>query len=216
MERIKLAIVDDRPEIRESLHQIFSLFDEVEICWMAKDGEEAIWEVEKDLSIPDVILMDIEMRVINGIEATKRIKSIKPQITIVVLSVVRDESLVKQAILAGADGYLLKDEKPLKMLELVKYALEGRFPLSPEIARQTVDRLRTADNPQKSPQDYHLTKREKEVLMHLVAGKTYQQIAEELLVSPLTIRSHMENLYRKLSVNSKAEAVALAVKNGWH
>ncbi len=212
---IKLAIVDDSPVIRENLERVFSLFDEIEICWIAKDGEEAVWEVEKGLAIPDVILMDIEMRVMNGIEATQRIKSVKPDIKVVILSVVREENLVQQALQAGADGYLLKDEKPMKMLELIKNAVEGRFPLSPEIAQQTLKTLRNSGSPKESPKDYQLTKREQEVLKHLVGGKTYQQIAEELVVSPLTIRSHMENLYRKLNINNKAEAVSIAVKNGW-
>jgi len=110
---------------------------------------------------------------------------------------------------------LLKDEKPLTMLELIKNALEGRFPLSPLIAQQTLKTLRNSDNSKKTPKDYQLTKREMEVLKHLIEGKTYQQIAEVLIVSPLTIRSHIENLYRKLNVNNKAEAVAIAVKNQW-
>jgi DNA-binding NarL/FixJ family response regulator len=212
---IKLAIVDDSSAIRENLERIFELFDEVEICWVAKDGEEAVWQVEKALHLPHIILMDIEMRVMNGIEATQRIKAINEKVKVVMLSVVRSEDLAQKALQAGADGYLLKDEKPLKMLELLKTALEGRFPLSPEIARQTMATLRNNNSAKKTPQDFQMTQRELEVLKNLVQGKTYQQIAEVLIVSPLTIRSHMENLYRKLSVHNKAEAVAIAVRNGW-
>lgn len=212
---IKLAIVDDNAVVRDNLKQIFNLFEEVTILWIAKDGEEAVWKVENDLEKPQVILMDIQMRVMNGIEATKRIKALNPAVKVVMLSVVQEKEDVQHAFRAGADGYLLKDEKPLKMLELVKNALENRYPLSPAIAQQTFQTFRKSIESKQSPVDYQLTKRETEVLEQLVLGKSYQEIANKLVISPLTVRSHMENLYHKLNVNKKAKAISIALKNNW-
>jgi len=212
---IKLALVDDSAAVRDNLERIFDLFDEVKILWIAGDGKAAVQKIKKGINLPDVILMDIEMRVMSGIEATRRIKALQSNIKVVMLSIVRNKEEVQQAIYAGADGYLLKDEKPLKMLELIKDALEDRYPLSPEIAKQTFQSIRKSASPQKSPDDYQLTKREIEILEYLVSGQTYTEMAEHLSVSPLTIRSHMENLYRKLNVHNKVEAVSIAIKNSW-
>ena len=212
---IRLAIVDDNQGIRDNLKQIFGFFDEVELDWVLTDGEEAVGMIECG-RIPDVILMDIEMRKMNGIDATREIKELNSEVKIIMLSVFRDEKNLKDAIAAGADGYLLKDEKPLKMLEMIKNAMEDRFPLSPEMARHTMKVIRSMENADKvSPETFRLTKRETEVLKHLVAGRTYKEIADALIVSPLTVRSHMENLYRKLEVHNKAEAIHLAMTNNW-
>jgi DNA-binding NarL/FixJ family response regulator len=213
---IKVAIVDDNRVVRESLAQVFSFFEDMQLVWVAADGEEAVKLIESDLIIPEVVLMDIEMGVMNGIEATRLIKAMHPEIKVLVLSVVKMEEKVIEAIAAGADGYLLKGEKPLTIIELIKNVVEGRLPLSPEVTAIMLKNIRgTLEPSKKAVTDYNLTRRETEVLQHLVAGRTYQQIADVLVVSPLTIRSHMENLYRKLSVHNKAEAVALAVRNAW-
>jgi len=212
---IKLALVDDDAIVRDNFRRIFSLFDEVKILWAAKDGEDALKRLQDALVIPDVILMDIEMRKMNGIEATHKIRAGHPEIKIVMLSIVNDEERVRQAFFAGAEGYLLKDEKPLKMLELIKDAIDERFPLSPAIARLMLNSLRKSSKTRQNPEKFHLTKREIEILKHLVLGETYKKIGHALNVSPLTVRSHMENIYNKLNVNSKVEAVSDAIRNGW-
>lgn len=215
MQMIQLAIVDDNESIRNSLKQVFELFDEIEVVWTASDGEEAVSIVENDHHA-DVILMDIEMRKVDGITATDRIKTFDPKIKIIMLTIFEDERNLVQALRAGADGYLLKGEKPLKMIGLIKDALEDRFPLSPEMAKKALQIFRDQEDRQKKDlSNYGLTKREREVLNFLVSGKTYRQIADEMILSPFTIRSHMENLYRKLNVHNKAEAVALSMRNGW-
>ena len=212
---IQLAIVDDNESIRKSLKQVFELFDEIDVVWTATDGEEAVNIVE-DGHAADAILMDIEMREMDGITATDRIKSYNPAVKIIMLTIFEDETSLVKALRAGADGYLLKGEKPLKMVSLIKDALENRFPLSPEVAEKAMQIFRREpNNPKVNIDEFHLTKREKEVLNFLVSGKTYKQIADEMIVSPFTIRSHMENLYRKLDVHNKAEAVTMATRNGW-
>lgn len=213
---IKVAVVDDNRAVRESLAQLLNFFDDLQLLWVAVDGEEAVIRIEGGLNIPDVILMDIEMRKLNGIDATRKIKNLHPEIKVLVLSVVKMEDKVNEALIAGADGYLLKGEKPLKIIELIKNVVEDRLPLSPEIKDIMLKNYRNKVEPsKKSMSEYNLTHRETEVLQYLVAGRTYQQIATALMVSPFTIRRHMENLYRKLAVNSKAEAVAIALRNRW-
>ena len=213
---IKVALVEDNTELRQNMERIFSLFEELTLTFSVADGAEAIRLIETASALPDIILMDIEMPEVDGITATAQIKKTQPGIKVIMLSVFDQKEKVKQALAAGADGYLLKGEKPLKILTLLKDAVEGRLPLSPDIAQKTLGMFRTQNADQGSGmEEYQLTRREKEVLEQLVLGRTYQQMAEDLNISPLTVRSHMENLYRKLQVHNKAEAISLALKNSW-
>ncbi len=216
MPPISLGLVDDNAQVRENFQRIFSLLDDVEVQFLARDGEEAVNWIERGVHQPQVILMDIEMRKMNGITATAKIKALQPSIKILMMTVMNDEQSLTKALHAGADGYILKDENPLKVLELIKDAVSGRVSFSPEMGKKTLDLFRrSVPDSGKTPADYNLTKREQEVLKWIVAGKTYQQMAELMFVSPLTVRSHMENLYRKLDVHNKAEAIAMATRNGW-
>ena len=212
---IKVALVEDNRELRENMERLFSIFEEIELIFSVEDGAEAIRAVNTLEDSPDVILMDIEMRDIDGITATSQIKKDHPEIKILMLSVFDQKEKVKAALSAGADGYLLKGEKPMKILDLIKEAVEGRLPMSPDIAQKTRGMFRAAIEGNSGMEDFGLTRREKEVLEQLVIGRTYQEIGEYLHISPLTVRTHMENLYRKLKVHNKAEAIGLALKNSW-
>ena len=213
---IKVALVEDNRELRENMERVFSIFDDVELVFSVEDGAEAIRQVDTASELPEVIMMDIEMRDIDGITATAQIKQQHPEIKILMLSVFDQKEKVRAALAAGADGYLLKGEKPMKIMDLIKEAVEGRLPMSPDIAHKTRGMFRTAVGDSGSGmEDFGLTRREKEVLEQLVLGRTYQEIAECMHISPLTVRSHMENLYRKLNVHNKAEAIGLALKNSW-
>lgn len=212
---IKVALVEDNRELRENMERVFSIFDEIQLVFSVEDGAEAIRQVDTSNELPEVILMDIEMRDIDGITATSQIKNSHPEIKILMLSVFDQKEKVKAALAAGADGYLLKGEKPMKILDLIKEAVEGRLPMSPDIAQKTRGMFRAAGADNSGMEDFGLTRREKEVLEQLVIGRTYQEIAEYMHISPLTVRSHMENLYRKLQVHNKAEAIGLALKNSW-
>ena len=212
---IKVALVEDQREIRENMERIFSIIDEVDLIFSVEDGAEAIRRVDHDAILPEVILMDIEMRDIDGITATAQIKAEHPEIKIIILSVFDQKEKLRKALEAGADGYLLKGEKPMRILDMIKEAAEGRLPMSPDIAQKTLDMFRSSGTGSSGMEEYSLTKREKEVLEQLVLGLTYQDIAEYLTISPLTVRSHMENLYRKLQVHNKAEAIRLALENKW-
>lgn len=212
---IRVALVEDNRELRENMERIFSIFDEVELVFSVDDGAEAIRRIETDQILPEVILMDIEMRDIDGITATSQIKSEHPEIKVIMLSVFDQKEKVKGALEAGADGYLLKGEKPMRILDMIKEAAEGRLPMSPDIAQKTLGMFRAGASSKSGIDEYGLTRREKEVLEQLVLGRTYQEIAEHMHISPLTVRSHMENLYRKLKVHNKVEAISLALKNSW-
>lgn len=212
-----IVIVDDKKEICTNLQQIFKVFESGNVLFVAHDGEEIVKKLNHATVLPQVILMDIEMRKMDGIAATQIIKSKFPQIKILMLTVFEQEDKIFQAIQAGADGYLLKDERPKKIIEAIENVLEGRMPMSPIIAAKTLAFLRNP-TPQasfKNPQDFHLTKREIEILELLASGKSYQKISDALFISYKTVSSHIENIYRKLGVHSKVEASTLALKNKW-
>ncbi|MFK7951134.1 MAG: response regulator [Saprospiraceae bacterium] len=214
---IKIAITDDRREIRENLNRIFQIFEEVEVVFLANDGEVAVKLMRTNPEKPEVILMDIEMRKMNGIEATRQIKAMFPEVKIIMLSIFEQDDKIFEAIKAGADGYLLKDERPKKIIEAIQNAKEGRMAMSPLVAMKTLDFLRNTPEPKKlkTPQDYKLTPREIEILNHLSKGKSYKKIAAELFTSPHTVRSHIENIYKKLEVRSKVAASNVALENKW-
>jgi len=214
---ISIAIVDDKKEICKNLQQIFKIFENIQVLSVAHDGEEIIQELRSGASVPQVILMDIEMRKIDGITATQIIKTNFPPIKILMLTVFEQEDKIFQAIQAGADGYLLKDEKPQKLIQAIENVVEGRMPMSPVVAAKTLAFLRkpTTQPILKNPADFQLTKREIEILELLSSGKSYQAIAQELFISHKTVSSHVENIYRKLDVHSKVEASMLAAKNKW-
>ncbi len=214
---ISVAIVDDKKDICENLQQIFQIFDSIKVAFVAHDGEEVIQKLQTAITFPQVILMDIEMRKMDGIVATQIIKSKFPEIKILMLTVFEQEDKIFQAIQAGADGYLLKGEKPQKLIQAIENTLEGRMPMSPVIAAKTLAFLRNT-NPTpstKKPEDFQLTKREIEILELLSHGQSYSAIGSELFISPKTVSSHVENIYRKLNVHSKVEASMLAAKNKW-
>ncbi|MFN8395889.1 MAG: response regulator transcription factor [Bacteroidia bacterium] len=155
--------------------------------------------------------MDILMPVMDGIEATRQVTQRWPQIKVIICSVFDDEENVFQAILAGACGYLVKEEGQQVIREAILEALDGGAPMSPAIARKALALIRNGKPRQAAaPDDMGLTKREIEILEHLSKGLSYDQIADNLIISSGTVRKHIENIYRKLQVTNKVEAVQKA------
>lgn len=162
-----------------------------------------------------LILMDIEMPRINGIEATALVKRKYPQIKIIVLTVFDDDENIFNAIQCGADGYLLKDTSPQSLYDAIIQTMEGGAAMTPSIAMKALNLLRSPLSPQtsKPSENVQLSSREIEVLEQLSTGLPYTSIAENLFISPSTVRRHIENIYKKLQVHSKVEALELAKKN---
>ena len=178
---MQIAIVDDQRMVRENLKEMLSFFQDIEILFLAADGSDAVKRITTSSEHPDVILMDIAMREMGGIEATRRIKERGAPIHILMLTNFDEESQILQAIKAGADGYLLKDEEPERIYQSIKDSYEGRMPLSPQVAHKAFQALRqTSMQSTQLPADYGLSPREVELLQLLSLGKTYKEMAEQL------------------------------------
>lgn len=219
MGAIKVGLVDDNPTLLRNISQNLSIFDEVSIIFKAINGIDALDKLNNHQV--DVILMDIEMPLMNGIEATREIKNRYPNQKIMMLTVLDREDKIFEAIKAGATGYLLKDEKPSRILACIEELMDGGAPMSPVVAMKTLEILRNQRvvdikvESIQSPETFNLSKREIEILEKIANGLNYNQIAEQLFISAKTARKHIENIYQKLHVHSKLEAVQMAQKNKW-
>lgn len=170
---------------------------------------ESAFNAFTEENVPDVIMMDIELPNMNGIEATKKIKSSYKEINIIILTVFDDDDKIFNAICNGADGYLLKGSSPNEVAEAIQTTINGGSPITPGIARKVFklfSLMKTSEN------IYELTKREKEILTKLVEGKSAKEIGDVLSISPLTVQTHVRNIYFKLHVNSRSGAVAKTLK----
>lgn len=211
---IRLAIVDDNTFLQKTIQDKLAFFDDVSIKFKAMNGLELLEKLEKNHNL-DLILMDIEMPKMNGIEATEIIKNRYPQIKIIMLTVFDNDENIFHSIKAGADGYLLKEINPQELYNAIKETLNGGAIMTPSIALKTLKLFRNPaafeDLPNK--EEYNLTAREIEVLEQLSKGLKYNAIAENLFLSVGTIRKHVENIYTKLQVHNKLEAIQKAKSN---
>ena len=209
---MKIALVEDNPNLAKSISKQIGLFENVTLLFVATNGSDLLRKIPS--AVPDLILMDINMPEMDGIEATRRVKFHFPNVKIIMLTVFDEEEKIFQAILAGATGYLLKDEKPGRILEALEEAMEGGAPMSPSIANRVLQILRYRKNTAETEyKDFNLSKRELEILDQIATGKGYQYIADRLFISPKTVRKHIENIYLKLNVHNKLDAVKIAMEN---
>ncbi|MDC8003134.1 response regulator transcription factor [Aureisphaera galaxeae] len=208
---IKVAIVDDNTFLIHAIKEKLSFFDDVVVKHTSLNGSELLTKLEENHNL-DVILMDIEMPVLNGIEATQVVKQKYPQIKIIMLTAFDNDEHIFNSIKAGADGYLLKEIDPEGLYNGIKETLNGGAAMNPSIALKTLKLLRNPLNieNQKDKEEISLSKREVEVLEQLSTGLSYTSIADNLFLSPSTVRKHIENIYKKLQVHSKIEAVQKA------
>lgn len=210
---IKIAIVDDNSFLINTVKEKLSFFSELEVKFTAINGFDLLNKVNENHHI-DVILMDIEMPVLNGIEATQAVKKKYPHIKIIMLTVFDNDENIFNAIKAGADGYLLKEVNAKDLYEGIKETLNGGAAMNPSIAMKTLKLLRNPlDIEKHNLEDIKLTTREVDVLEQLSKGLSYNSIAKNLILSTGTIRKHIENIYRKLQVHNKLEAVQKAKRN---
>lgn len=213
---IRIAVAEDNPFLAKSIQEKLALFPgELKFKFHAFNGKLFLEKLAED-PIVDVILMDIQMPEMDGIETTRIISERYPQIKIIMLTVLDDEESIFQAILAGASGYLLKDENPRVLLQSILSILDGGAPMSSGIALKALRLLRNPIKPDEEKSEIkrpEISPREIDVLNQLSKGMDYKQIAENLIISPSTVRKHIENIYSKLQVHNKLEAVKIAQKH---
>ncbi|HLV93132.1 MAG TPA: response regulator transcription factor [Aequorivita sp.] len=208
---IKIAIVDDNTFLIHAIKEKLSFFQEVQIKHTSLNGSELLTKLEENHNL-DLILMDIEMPVLNGIETTQIVKQKYPHIKIIMLTAFDNDEHIFNAIKAGADGYLLKEINPKDLYTGIEETLNGGAAMNPSIAMKTLKLLRNpiCINNLEDKEEISLSSREIEVLEQLSKGLSYTVIAGNLFLSPSTVRKHIENIYKKLQVHSKIEAVQKA------
>lgn len=211
---IKIAIADDNTFLINTVKEKLSFFKDLNVKFSAMNGSDLLVKLEANHNL-DIILMDIEMPVLNGIETTEIVKQKYPHIKIIMLTVFDNDENIFNAIKAGADGYLLKDINAKNLHEGILETLNGGAAMNPSIALKTLKLLRNPiDIENKQDQDViKLTNRETEVLEQLSKGLSYNLIADNLILSVGTVRKHIENIYKKLQVHNKLEAVQKAKRN---
>lgn len=212
--RLKICIAEDNYFLFKAIEEKLSFFDDLLLKFHANNGAELIGKLEENHNI-DVILMDIQMPVMDGIKATELIKNKYPQIKVIMLTVVDDDQYIFNAIKAGANGYLLKEIDAENLHKSILEVTKGGAPMTPSIALKTLNLLRNPDlstSKKEEIDEVKLTKRETEILIQLSKGLNYNAISKNLIISPSTVRKHIENIYKKLQVHSKMEAVMKAQK----
>jgi len=209
---ISLGIVDDNITLAQQLSDRLSMYNETSLKYCLYSGNQALEWMKKNSEHPDIILMDLEMPGMNGVETTFRIHQLFPEQKIIMFTVFEEEENIFDAIKAGACGYLLKDEPMDRMLTAFKQVMEGGAPMSAMVATKALRMMvngyqpdKKQTNPGKSEEQ--LTAREQEILEHLSKGLRNAEVAGKLFISPATVKKHIENIYRKLQLQSRVELV---------
>ncbi len=211
---IRVAIFEDNKLVRDALQTILNGTPGFICCGAFADGNH--WETDINRSEPDVVLMDIEMPGLNGIEITKKICERFPHIKILMQTVFNDSEKIFLALCAGASGYILKNDPPHKFIDAINEVYNGGAPISSAVAKKILGFFANQNVILVSPtnEDYHLSEREKEILRLMVEAFNYKAIAEKTFISYETVRTHVKNIYKKLHVTSRNEAVTKAIQQG--
>lgn len=206
---IKVIIFEDNKSLRQGLYQLINGSDGFQCTGAFEDCLEVLKNVED--SKPDVVLMDIQMPGINGIEAVRILRQKYPGLKILMQTIFEDSEKIFQSILAGSSGYILKNTSSSRILDFIKETYLGGAPMSPTVATKVLKMI--SQQYQAATVNFNLTEREKEILSCLVKGMSYKLIASACFISIDTVRGHIRNIYEKLHVHSKTEAVVTAIKS---
>lgn len=214
---LKVSIVEDHDIFRRRLVELLQFYPELEVVLVAESAEIFVQKLNRaeEENRPEVILMDIELPGISGIEATFQLKQDWPDIEVIMFTVFEDDERIFESINVGASGYLLKDTAIEEVVKSIKEIHAGGSPISPSIAKKVLDMVKNpgiyqAERKEEVPFD--LSPAELKILEQVIAGKTNKQIAEDVFLSPWTVKTHIKNIYKKMHVNSRAAAVRLAIK----
>ncbi len=215
---VHIALVEDNTTLQKRFKNNFMLFDEIILDFVSGSGESALNKIKEMPANdrPEIILMDIELPGISGIETTALVKENYPEIDVVMITVFEDQDKILDSIKSGAVGYLLKDETPRYIVDSILDVKNGGAPMTRSVARKIFGSIQSSDisnNSIDSPEkQFGISERELEIIKLFVASKTYTQIAEELFISPHTVKSHIKNIYKKLHVHSKTSLVKIAMQ----
>lgn len=208
--KIKVTVFEDNRSLRQGLYQLISGSEGFQCVGAFEDCLNLLRDLEN--TKPDIVLMDIQMPGINGIEAVRMLREKYPNLKILMQTIFEDNEKIFQSILAGASGYILKNTSPARILDFIKETYEGGAPMSPSVATKVL-KMVVQQSPSARPNDFNLSEREKEILSCLVKGMSYKLIADACFISIDTVRGHIRNIYEKLHVHSKGEAIATAIKD---
>ncbi len=213
---IRVAIFEDNKLVRDALEAILNGTPGYTCCGVYADGNS--WERNVKSCQPDVVLMDIEMPGLNGIEVSQHLSREFPDIKILIQTVFNDSEKIFHALCAGASGYILKNDPPNKYLEAITEVYNGGAPISPVVAKKMFSFFSNKNVVLVSPEniDYQLSERENEILQLMIAGNHYKTIAEKSFISYETVRTHVKHIYKKLHVASRSEAIQKAIHQGLH
>lgn len=223
--KLKIVLIDDHQLFREGVKRILSMEENFEVVAEGRDGEDVVDLVRQNQ--PDVVLMDINMPNVNGMEATKNLVETFPNVKVLILSIHDDETYVTAVLKTGASGYLLKEMDTEALIEAVKVVGEGGAYIHPKVTHNLINeyrRLATDNGPETEigfrEVEYRrplhlLTRRECEVLQLMTDGKSNRSIGEALYISEKTVKNHVSNILQKMSMNDRTQAVVDAIKNGW-
>jgi DNA-binding NarL/FixJ family response regulator len=206
---MRVLIVDDHPVTRDGLKTAFGITEEIDVVGEASSGEEAI-KVAQDVS-PDVIFMDVRMPGMNGIQATRIIREHRPDTKVILFTIDESRASVAEAIQAGVSGYLLKDAGVNELVNAAKQAMAGKAVIHPTLTQAFIEEIQLVD---RKPSEAPLSPREIEILQKVAYGATTKEVADQLRISFHTVKTHLERIFEKLGANDRAQAVAIAIRQG--
>jgi DNA-binding NarL/FixJ family response regulator len=205
---MRVLIVDDHPVTRDGLRTALGMADDIEVAGEASSGEEAI-KVAAEVR-PDVVFMDVRMPGMNGIQATRLIRENHPDTKVVLFTIDESRASVAEAIQAGVSGYLLKDASVGELINAARQAMQGKAVIHPSLTQAFIEEVQLVDRPPEAP----LSPREVEILQKIAYGSTTKEVADQLGISFHTVKTHLERIFEKLGANDRAQAVAIAIRQG--